>query len=164
MFEDYIQDHVVSWFTWAQKNNLGVERMEDLILVIGCTLVTSWAAAVVVDNNMEAEISLGGIGRSFVWNKIRGRIEYRNSLLGQVRSPSYAYSPCTDFLLYGKGSTLDQCVFIRGLRAKSVLFGGRRIQAAADPLPDDPDNRREDEIHVTSVPGAPEVSSLLIVG
>ena len=68
------------------------------------------------------------------------------------------------FLLYGKESTLDQCVFIKGLRAKGVFSGGRRIQAAADPLPDDPDNRREDEIHVTRVSGAPEVSSLLIVG
>ena len=76
-FEGYIQDHVVSWYTWAQNNKLGVERMEDLILVSGRTLVTSWAAAVFVDKTMEAEITLTSRthsdgGASFVWGKIQG--------------------------------------------------------------------------------------------
>ena len=43
----------------------------------------------------------------------------------------------------------DQCVFIRGFRAKRVFFWTRPIRAAAEPLPDDPDNRRDDEIQVT---------------
>lgn len=40
VFEDYIRDNVASWFDWSQKklNGLDVERMEDLILVTGCTL------------------------------------------------------------------------------------------------------------------------------
>ena len=58
VFEDYIQEYVSSWFTWAQKNRLGVKRVEDLILVSGCTLVTSWAAAAFVDDAMDAEIYL----------------------------------------------------------------------------------------------------------
>jgi len=33
------------------------------------------------------------------------------------------------------------------------------MRAAAEPLPDDPDNRREDEIQVTRVPDAPKVGS-----
>jgi hypothetical protein len=40
-FEDYVQDYVDSWFTWAQRNRLGVERVEDLILVSGCTVLWS---------------------------------------------------------------------------------------------------------------------------
>jgi hypothetical protein len=55
----------------------------------------------------------------------------------------------------------DQCVFIRGFRAKRILFWTRRMRAGAEPLPDDPDNHREDEIHVSRVPGAPKVSILL---
>ena len=51
----------------------------------------------------------------------------------------------------------DQCVFIRGFRAKRILFWARRIRAAAEPRPDDPDNHREDEIEVSRVPGAPNV-------
>jgi hypothetical protein len=93
-FEVYIQDHVYSWFTWAQKNGLGVRRLEDLILVSGCTLVTSWAAAAFVHDTMDAEISLASRrlnngGASFVWSNIRGRILYHNSRSEPVRSPGY---------------------------------------------------------------------------
>ena len=88
-FENYIRDNIVNWFTWAQKNDLGVERMEDLILVSGCTLVASWAAAAFVDNTTEAEISLMSIplktgGANFLWNRTKGTVEYHNS---PVRSP-----------------------------------------------------------------------------
>ena len=93
-FEDYIQGYVVSWFTWAQKSRLGVKRVEDLILVSGCTLVTSWAAAAFVDDAMDAEISLASRklnngGASFVWSNIRGSILYHNSRFEPVRSPGY---------------------------------------------------------------------------
>ena len=37
------------------------------------------------------------------------------------------------------------------------------MQAAAEPLPDDPDNRHEDEIEVTRVPDAPKVGSPSLV-
>ena len=94
VFENYIQDHVNSWFTWAQKNGLGVERVEDLILVSGCTLVTSWAAAAFTDDAMDAEITLATTtfdngGASFVWSNIRGRVFYHNSLLEPVRFLGY---------------------------------------------------------------------------
>ena len=90
-FKNYIRDHVVSWFNWAQNNKLSVERTEDLVLVTGCTLVTSWAAAVFVDN-MEAEICLrsrvlSNAATSFIWSKIRGPVVYRNSRFDLVRSP-----------------------------------------------------------------------------
>ena len=94
VFEDYIRDYVDSWFTWAQKNRLGVERVADLILVSGCTLVTSWAAAASVDDTMDAEISLASRalsngGASFVWSNTRGRVLYHNSHFEPVRPPGY---------------------------------------------------------------------------
>ena len=100
-FENYIRDHVVSWFTWAQNNNLGVERMEDLIIVTGCTLVTSWAAAAFDDYTMPADdtsISLDVQkfdrgGANFSWRNIRGNVEYHNSHFDPVRSPGYLFSP-----------------------------------------------------------------------
>ena len=92
MFEDYIRDHVDKWFNWAQNNNLSVERMEDLILVTGCTLVTSWAAAAFMDNTFEAEISLASrllsnLGANFIWDHVRGHMSYHNSRSDPVRSP-----------------------------------------------------------------------------
>jgi hypothetical protein len=94
IFEKYIQDNVVSWFTWAQKNQLGVERMEDLILVSGCTLVTTWAAAVFMDHTMSAEVSLASRtlrngGASFFWSNVRGPVVHHNSRFDPVRSPGY---------------------------------------------------------------------------
>ena len=80
VFEKYIRDHVVSWFNWSRDIGLPVERMEDLVLVYGCTLVTSWAVAAFVDYIADAQISLtsrtlnnGGasfVGEIFVewWN------------------------------------------------------------------------------------------------
>ena len=129
-----MRDHVVSWFDWAQDNKLDID-MEEFILVTGCTLVTSWAAAVFVDDNMEAEISLADTmfnssGSRFVLDVIQGPVEHRNSFLNRVRSPGYAYSACTDFLLYGKEP--DQCVFIRGFRVKRTSFGTRVMRAVLD--------------------------------
>ena len=91
MFEDYIRDHVDSWFNFARRHNLDVDRMEDLILVTGCTLVTSWGVAAFVDNTLEAELSLrtnaaNGGGASFDWRVIRPTVSYRNSYPGLVRS------------------------------------------------------------------------------
>src|SRR5882672_8528540 len=45
VFEDYIRDNVINWFRWSKEMKLPVEHMEELILVTGCSLVTSWAAA-----------------------------------------------------------------------------------------------------------------------
>jgi hypothetical protein len=170
VFEDYIRDHVDSWFNWAQKNRFGVDRMEDLILVSGCTMATSWGAAACVDNTYEGEISLtsravSSVGASFVWGNGR-QVVFHNSRFDPVRFPDQFlawYALILLLLSHGKHNppTLaDQCVFLRGFRAKRILFWTRRIRAAAGPRPDDPDNHREDEIEVSRVPGAEKVRIL----
>ena len=55
---------------------------------------------------------------------------------------------------------LNQCVFIKGFRAKRGFPWFKRIRAAAEPLPDDPDDSHEDEMQVTGIPDTPEVSYL----
>ncbi|KAH9963606.1 hypothetical protein BC827DRAFT_121102 [Russula dissimulans] len=79
VFEDYIRDNVDSWFAFAQRSRLDVERMEDLILVSGCTLVTSWGAAAFPDNALDAEISLRLRGATFDWHEVRPSVAYHNS-------------------------------------------------------------------------------------
>ena len=172
VLQKYIRDNVDKWYSWAQRNRLGVERLEDLILVSGCTLVTSWAAAAYLDHTLDTEISLKSStlsngGTNFVWSNVRGTVVHYNSLFDPVRTPVYNYSTCTNFsfifLLYGKQNphtTPDQCVFIRGFRAKRALFRTKLLRAAAEPLPDDTDNSREDEIQMTRVPSVPKVGNL----
>jgi hypothetical protein len=105
-FENHIRDNVNNWFRWSKEMMLPVERMEDLILVTGCTLVTSWAAAafdshmsLAVDSeldpttiSLEARKSDGG-GTHFFWRNIRGCVEYHNSRFDPVRSSGYVFSP-----------------------------------------------------------------------
>jgi hypothetical protein len=101
VFEDYIRDNVDKWFRWSKNMKLPVERMEDLILVTGCTLVTSWAAAAFdghmsVDSDpttisLEARKSDGG-GAQYFWRNISGNVEYHNSRFDPVRSPGYFFS------------------------------------------------------------------------
>ena len=96
-FENYIRDNVFKWFTWTQDNELGVERIEELILVSGCTLTTSWAVAAFVDNTMDSEISLASRtlddngGASFIWRNMRGPVPHSNSHFGPVSRPRLAF-------------------------------------------------------------------------
>ena len=95
VFEDYIRNNVASWFDWSQKNGLDVERMEDLVLVTGCTLVTSWGAAAFQGRSGPgaAEVSLierphqNGISLEF--NNIRGDVARHCSRIDPVRPPYY---------------------------------------------------------------------------
>ena len=101
VFENYIRDNVDNWFRWSKETMLPVEHMEDLILVTGCTLVTSWAAAAFdghmsVDSDtttisLEARKSDDG-GAQFFWRNIHGNVEYHNSRFDPVRSPGYVFS------------------------------------------------------------------------
>jgi hypothetical protein len=86
VFEKYIRDHAVSWFNWSKDNGLPVDRMEDLVLVYGCTMVTSWAAAAFDDHSAEAQISLetrtlDNGGASFHWSNYCGTVDYHDSQL-----------------------------------------------------------------------------------
>jgi hypothetical protein len=101
VFEDYIRDNVDSWFDWSKKRGLPVEHMEDLILVTGCTLVTSWAAAAFDDYTLPVDttsISLSaqksdrGVAH-FFWRNTRGNVEYHNSHFNPVCSPDHVFSP-----------------------------------------------------------------------
>ena len=89
MFGECIRDKVDSWFTWSRNAELPVDRMEDLILVTGCTLVTSYASVVLDDHIADGQVSLvsrplNNGGASFVWGSIRGTIEYHDSQLDPV--------------------------------------------------------------------------------
>ena len=147
--------------------------MEDLILVTGYTLVDSWGAVAFVGRSGEAEISLivqtpNRSDRSFECSNIQGDVMQHCSYFNSVRFPRPIYSPYTDFFSFAVSQsnptqTPNQCVFIKGFRAMRRFLLPKRIRAAAEPLPDDPDNSREDEIQVTRVPDAPKVCGLFMV-
>lgn len=92
VFEKYIQGNVVGWFNWSRDIGLPVERLEDLVLVYGCTWVNSWAAAAFDDRATEAQISLTSRALNnreacFDWRNIRGAVEYHHGQVDPVCSP-----------------------------------------------------------------------------
>lgn len=100
MFIECIRDNVDSWLNWSRAKGLPVERMDDLILVTGCTLVNSWAAAAFDDYAADgAQVSLtsrtlknGGAG--FVWGNIRGAVVNHDSQLNPVCSILVTFTRC----------------------------------------------------------------------
>ena len=143
--------------------------MEDLILVSGCTLFSSWAAAAFVVGTAEAKISparrtLSDGGECFVWGNIRGAVERHDGNINPVRSLRIVYLACTDFSFscekQNPPATPDQCIFIRGFRAKRVLPWAKPMRAKIEPLPDGHDSRRDDEVQVNRVPEGPKVGNL----
>lgn len=100
LFEDYIRDNVDNWLRWSRKEGFPVENMEDLILVTGCTLAKSWAAAA-FDGTRSRNEDATGIsletrkyddgGAQFVWRNIRGIVAHHH--INSVCSPAYFPSP-----------------------------------------------------------------------
>ena len=96
VFQNCIKENAEKWFRWSKKRKLAVENIEDLILVSGCTLVTSWALAAFegrmpADQGDSTTISLetrkfDGVGAEFFWRNGRGRVGYKNSSFNSVRS------------------------------------------------------------------------------
>ena len=92
-FETYIRKHCDSWLDFAVINDLDV-RMEEIILVTGCDLTSSWAMAAFV-NPSNLEISLGmraseaGIA-SFQWSVTN---QPHHNEPNQVRRTSLYVSP-----------------------------------------------------------------------
>jgi hypothetical protein len=138
VFENYIKDNVDNWFLWSKEMMLPVEHMEDLILVTGCTLVTSWATAVFDDHmsvdsdaatlSLEARKSDGG-GAQFFWRNIRGNVEYHNSRFDPVRYPGYVFSP---ELMFSSCTRMLKNLYLRTNASLSGVF----VQSALSSGPD----------------------------
>ncbi|KAF8496694.1 hypothetical protein F5888DRAFT_1907091 [Russula emetica] len=123
IFEKYAGEHVADWFHWSKVRGLPIEHMEDLVLIHGCTLVTSWAAAAFDDLATGAQVSLAGRtlkngGASFVWSNICGTVERHDS---QLESLDERIS----------SAPLNQCVFIKCTRAKPNKFWAKIFRAPA---------------------------------
>jgi hypothetical protein len=51
--------YIDSWFAFARKLGLGIERMEEIILVTGCDRTKSWANIAFLENEDDSRVSFG---------------------------------------------------------------------------------------------------------
>lgn len=131
LFEDYIKDNVDNWLRWSKKEGLPVENMEDLILVTGCTLAKSWAAAAfdattakdsdATTVSLEARRSDGG-GAQFIWRNNRGNVVYHHN--DSVCSSAYFYlSVSLKFsVILGYRRTRESVCLYQGIQSKAPFL------------------------------------------
>ena len=51
--------HIDGWFAFTQKLGLGIEQMEEIILVTGCDRTRSWTNIAFLGNQVDAQVSFG---------------------------------------------------------------------------------------------------------
>lgn len=55
----WIVKHIDNWFEFARRLELGIENMEEIILVTGCDLTKSWTNIAFLENEVDAQVSFG---------------------------------------------------------------------------------------------------------
>jgi hypothetical protein len=58
-FGQWIVKHIGTWFAFARKLGLGIEQMEEIILVTGCDRSRSWANVAFLGGQADAQVSFG---------------------------------------------------------------------------------------------------------
>jgi hypothetical protein len=51
--------HIDTWFAFARNLGLGIERMEEILLVTGCDRTRSWANIAFLGNQGDSQVSFG---------------------------------------------------------------------------------------------------------
>ena len=81
-FGKWMVSHIDRWFAFARQLELGIEQMEELILVTGCDRARSWTNVAFLKNQSDAQVSFGVDVHS-----LEGRISWQFSpdrILGAV--------------------------------------------------------------------------------
>jgi len=147
-FGSWMIKHIDSWFTFARRLGLGIERMEEIILVTGLHRTRSWANVAFFEGQTNGQASLGvnvihGPDMSIYWQCSLGSVQ------GGVRSwgPEGQVCQFTETLIalsiycgiqlsFFQNLPENQCLFIRGFRVTRVLgIFHRQLRGAAGPNP-----------------------------
>ena len=51
--------HIDSWFAFARNLGLGIQQMEEIVLVTGCDLTRSWTNVAFLGGEVDAQVSFG---------------------------------------------------------------------------------------------------------
>lgn len=50
-------DHIDRWFAWARNLGVGINQMEDIVLVTGAHLTRSWTNVAFLDSQTDARLA-----------------------------------------------------------------------------------------------------------
>jgi len=119
-FGDWMITHIDAWFDFTRSLGLGVERMEDIILVTGRHLAKSWINVAFNQHRRDTGASFN----AQVSSDSDIRLERQYVQGGELKlGPTGKYLP------------ENQCIFIRGFRVARVLGIWPRLRGQAGPAP-----------------------------
>ncbi|KAH8982540.1 hypothetical protein EDB86DRAFT_328722 [Lactarius hatsudake] len=142
-FGDWAIEHIDRWFAWARELGMGINRMEDIILVTGAHLTRSWTNVAFLEGQTDARVSFKVqvvADTSINWDVSPDRI------MGAVLS----YGPT------GENLPEDQCIFLRGYRVTRRLMILPRLKGAAGPGPDSKGSDSEPDMELVPISTVPE--------
>ncbi|KAH9167171.1 hypothetical protein EDB89DRAFT_137225 [Lactarius sanguifluus] len=146
-FGEWITKHIDCWFAWVRNLGLGIDRMEDIILVTGAHRTRSWSNIAFPGGPEDGQVSFG----ANVVN--RGDIVAINWKFSHEHNRGAVFNCGPD----GECLLEDQCIFIRGFRvARKFVIFSRGLKAAAGPNPDPKGYDYEPDVELTSTPAVPE--------
>ena len=58
-FGEWMLKHIDRWFAFARRLGLGIEQMEEIILVTGCDRTRSWTNVAFLGSQLDAHVSFG---------------------------------------------------------------------------------------------------------
>ncbi|KAI0280168.1 hypothetical protein BGY98DRAFT_347764 [Russula aff. rugulosa BPL654] len=141
-FKLWIVKHIDTWFAFARKLGLGIERMEEIILVTGCDHSKSWANIAFLGNHADSQVSFGV------------RVENPDPTITFQYSPENSQGAVLHHGPEGENLPENQCVFIRGYRVARSFWKlpRHRLKAAAGPSPDPDGYDCDPDMEVISIP------------
>ncbi|KAF8258507.1 hypothetical protein EI94DRAFT_1129103 [Lactarius quietus] len=144
-FRKWMIDHIDHWFAWARELGVGIDRMEDIVLVTGAHLTKSWANIAFLEDQIDALVSFEvqvDADIDINWRVSPDRI--KGALLNQ--------GPI------GKDLRENQCIFIRGYRVtRKLKILPRTLKGAVGLNPDPPNSDSESDKELIPISAVPEV-------
>ncbi|KAN0138029.1 Caspase domain containing protein, partial [Lactarius tabidus] len=148
-FGKWMIKHIDRWFAWARHLGLGVNLMEDIILLTGTHRTRSWTNVAFPGGQEDAQASFGAnVDHS-------GDAVTLNWQFSHERNRGVVLNCGPD----GEDLPEDQCIFIRGFRAtRKLKIFPPRLKAAAGPNPDPDGYGEEPEAELIPIPALAEFS------
>jgi hypothetical protein len=163
--------HIDHWFEFARELGLGINQMEEIILVTGCDYTGSWANVAFLEGPTYGQASLGvkvvqgsdvGINWQFSSGNPEGVVcnpgpegkvrRLQNIAISETLKAMLAF-PCSRQNLLE-----DQCIFIRGFRAvRTINISSKPKAAGPTPSPEDVHDDNEPDKELISTPASTKV-------
>ncbi|KAH9023165.1 hypothetical protein EDB85DRAFT_1992298 [Lactarius pseudohatsudake] len=144
-FGEWMINHIDRWFSWARELGMGINRMEDIVLVTGVHRTRSWTNVAFLEGQTDSRVSFEvqvaadtGINWRFSPDRIIGAVLNRGPV--------------------GQDLPEDQCIFIRGYRVTRKLMILPRLKGAAGPNPDPKGPNSEPDVELVPISTVPEVT------